>query len=439
MTLTQPTQPSRRTVETHRAEVLALVETLPDIQLRLHEALGLTLAADVNAKLAVPPFTNSAMDGFAVRVAEVAEASPDRPVSLRVTADIPAGEVSGQPITEGTAQRIMTGALLPDGADAVVPVEDTDHGAGAADLPPTVLIYAPAQPGQNIRRAGENTQVDEVIMTQGQTLDAAGLAAAASVGYGSLRVYERPRVTVIATGSELTAPGIAPKPGCIPDSNGVMLAGLVLEFGAQVAQLLRVDDDPEQFRSLLGDVVGESDLIITAGGVSAGAFEVVKTGSLDSDMTFVKVAMQPGKPQGFGLLRSLRDRAGGREVLLLALPGNPIGAYVSFHTFVRPLLAKLAGADPDAAPRTGKAIAAVGWRAPAGRRQHVPVKITAGAPGELPSVTPTHLLGSGSHLIATLHTANGLAVVGEDLDGVAPGDEVGLLYTTPTACGGVGL
>ncbi len=226
--------------EAYIAELLAALEPLPAVVLPLAEAHGLVLAEDAIAALPVPPWTNSAMDGYAVRAADAAGAGLS-PAVLPVGGDVPAGAVPA-PLEPGTAQRIMTGAMLPEGADAVVRVEDTDQEPGPRPLPERVEIRVAPRPGFNVRRAGEDVGVGDPVLGAGAVLSAAALSALASTGAGSVRAVPRARVAVVSTGAELVDPGAAPPAGSIPDSNSVLLSGLVVEHGAALASVTRSAD-----------------------------------------------------------------------------------------------------------------------------------------------------------------------------------------------------
>ena len=472
--------------EAYIAELLAALEPLPAVVLPLAEAHGLVLAEDAPAALPVPPWTNSAMDGYAVRAADAAGAGLS-PVVLPVGGDVPAGAVPA-PLEPGTAQRIMTGAMLPEGADAVVRVEDTDQEPGPRPLPERVEIRTAPRPGLNVRRAGENVGVGDPVLGAGAVLSAAALSALASTGAGSVRAVPRARVAVVSTGAELVDPGAALPAGSIPDSNSVLLSGLVVEHGAALASVTRSADTAASLAGALTAAAASADLIVTSGGVSAGAFDPLTMlaedrAALDQDraagaairLRFARVAMQPGKPQGHGTVRA----DDGREVPLIMLPGNPVSVLVSFRTIVAPALARLMGHDgvggtggasgsgggPGAGPlpRAGtrppvRARAAEAWKTAGERRQYIPVRfvpapVGAAAPGAAtaetaprPSdgavgpaywVAPTHRLGSGSHLVASLPAAQALAVVAAGTPAVGVGDEVRLIaLSRPAGPGG---
>lgn len=433
-------------LEDYVSQVLEPLSPLKDDRLELRRAHRRVLAEDVTAAVPVPPWTNSAMDGYAVRAKDTTGACPQTPVVLPVSGDVPAG-AAPRPLAEGTAQRIMTGAMLPEGADAVVKVEDTDQAPGPHPLPERVEIRAAVAPGLSVRRAGEDVAAGDPVMAAGTRLSAAAISALASVGLGSVLVRPQVRVAVVSTGAELRDAGQALEPGTIPDSNSLLLAGLVAEQGAVCTSVARSGDTAEALAEVLQQAASGADLIVTSGGVSAGAFDPLtmlakaqRSEQAPVHLDFVKVAMQPGKPQGHGWV--LADD--GRRVPIICLPGNPVSVLVSFTTIVAPALARLAGQDaaggteplPDRPVLTARA--AMGWRTPPGRRQHVPVRFTEAPTGSgvrsdvddgagLPWVTPTHRLGSGSHLVASLPAAQALAVVAAEVEAVEIGDELPLI------------
>lgn len=385
--------PALTPVPDHQARIAALV-TPTQVESRvLDDCLGLALADDLGSPIPLPPFDNSAMDGYAVRSVDLAEASEEQPVVLPVSADVPAGRIDNPPLQPGTAHRIMTGAQVPPGADAVIPVERTDGGTEQ------VRVHASVQPGAHVRRAGEDVHVDDVVLPAGTSLGAPQLGIAAAVGAARLRVHRPVRVLVLSTGSELVEPGTALRPGQIYESNGLMLAAAVREAGGE-AQLLRfVADDVTAFHAALEPHLDGTDLIITSGGVSAGAYEVVKDALTGEGVEFTKVAMQPGMPQGAGRYRG--------RVPVVTLPGNPVSAMVSFEVFVRPALRRAAG-HRTTCRTIREATLTEELSAPAGKRQFRRARFDS-ATG---TVTPHG--GTGSHLLAALAGANCLLEIPEE-------------------------
>ena len=391
---------------------------------RLADAAGRTLAASVDALLASPPFDNSAMDGFAVRWADVASATSEAPAILHVVADHAAG-ASGvheaAPLGPGEAARIMTGAPIPLGADTIVPVERTDGGRADATVGGAhrVRVLSAPDRGRHIRRAGEDLQVGDRLLEAGTLLGPRQIAGAATAGHAALPVARMPRVSVVATGSELAEPGVTLAPGSIPDSNSLLLAGLVREAGCEVAEVVRMPDDAAMLHAWL-DAREPTDAVVFSGGVSVGAYDVVRRVlSGLGTVEFVRVAMQPGSPQAFGRL------ADGTPVF--GLPGNPVAAAVSFEVFVRPALLALQG-RADVQRRRIPATVASGWSSPAGRLQVMPVSFdTPSRADEPPLVRPATDGGAGSHLSGGLATADGFALVPEHVERVAAGDIVDVL------------
>ena len=390
-----------RSVEEHRRVVAGLINPRPPVSLPLADALGLVLADDVVAPLSLPGFDNSAMDGYAVLATDVAPAGENTPVRLPVAEDIPAGRTDIPTLAAGTAHRIMTGAPLPAGATAVVPVEATD---GATD---TVTIRSASREGQHIRRAGEDVTAGTTVLRAGQVVTPAALGLAAALGLGELTVVPRQRVLVVSTGTELVGPGVPLQPGQIYESNGVMLAAAVRDAGADVAASPMTGDDVDAFRETLRGHAADADLILTTGGVSAGAYEVVKDALGGSgDVEFVKVAMQPGMPQGAGTLDG---------VPVVTLPGNPVSALVSFEVFVRPAL-RVAMGRPDAERPRREAVLTEDLISPRGKRQF--------RRGVLDGDAVTSYGPPASHHLRWLASANCLLELGEDVDSVNAGTRV---------------
>ncbi|GAB4594007.1 molybdopterin molybdotransferase MoeA [Mycobacterium avium subsp. hominissuis] len=391
-----------RSVAEHQRVVTGLIRARPPVSVPLAQAQGLVLAEDVVAGLALPVFDNSAMDGYAVRAEDIAGATPERPVVLPVAEDIPAGRTDELTLQPGTAHRIMTGAPVPAGATAVVPVEDTDGGVDV------VSIRAPREPGKHIRRAGEDVSPGTTVLRRGQAVTPAVLGLAAALGIAELSVIPRQRVLVISTGSELVAPGAALRPGQIYESNSIMLAGAVRDAGAELVAVATAEDEVAQFSSIIDRYAAGTDLIITSGGVSAGAYEVVKDAfgrEGDQGVEFVKVAMQPGMPQGVG-------RVAGATIV--TLPGNPVSALVSFEVFIRPALRAAMGLpDPERPHRS--AVLAESLTSPRGKRQFRRAVLDDDA-GTVVSYGPP-----ASHHLRWLASANGLLDIPEDVVEVPEG------------------
>jgi molybdopterin molybdotransferase len=402
-------------VEAYRAAVLAAIIPLAPASLELAAAEGCVLAEDVTAAVALPSFDNSSMDGYAVQAADVAGAARESPATLRVTGEIAAGDTGTHRLAPGTAIRIMTGAQLPAGADAVVPVEWTDGGNAQ------VAIYQSAKPGNAVRYAGGDATAGETLLTAGTRMRPMQIAVAASAGRQAVTVRPRPRVVVLSTGDELAEPGTPLVPGRIWDSNSYMIAAAAREAGAVARRRSGLPDDPKGVLPALEEQLAHADLLITTGGVSMGGeHDVVKAALRElGTVTFRKVAMQPGMPQGFGVIGQGGAGAGAkRGVPIFTLPGNPVSAYVSFQLFVRPAIAALQGADDLALPSL-RATLTGPVRSPSGRRSYLRGVLDDG------KVQP--LSGQGSHQIASLGRANALIIVPEWETQLPAGDEVEVL------------
>jgi molybdopterin molybdotransferase len=393
-----------RTVEEHQRVVAELIAARPPVSVGLAEAEGRVLAADVAAPLSLPVFDNSAMDGYAVRAEDVIGADERNPVKLPVAEDIPAGRADPLTLAPGTAHRIMTGAPLPAGATAVVPVELTDGGTE------TVEIRATPTGGQHVRRAGEDVTAGTTVLRTGQVVTPAALGLAAALGLGSLTVLPRQRVLVMSTGSELVSAGTELKPGQIYESNAIMLAAAVREAGGEVVATPTSSDEVAQFSAVLEGYAGQADLIITSGGVSAGAYEVVKDAFGGGAVEFVKVAMQPGMPQGAG-------RISGTPIV--TLPGNPVSALVSFEVFLRPALRAAMGLPHAQRPRRS-AVLTEGLTSPKGKRQFRRGVYDAET-GTVTTYGPP-----ASHHLRWLASANCLLEIAEDVTEMAAGEQVQL-------------
>ncbi|MCU0265591.1 MAG: molybdopterin molybdotransferase MoeA [Actinomycetia bacterium] len=396
-----------KSVDAHLADVLHDVRALSSLDLQLLDAHGCILAEDVVAPWDLPQFDNSSMDGYAVLAADLAGASEQAPVALPVLGDIPAGRPAAIAVQPGTAMRVMTGAPMPAGADAVVPVEWTDGGVA------TVQVTRAPEPGGFVRRTGDDVRAGQTVLATGARLGPAQVGLLAAVGRDRVVVRPKPRLVVLSTGSELVEPGLPLGPGQISESNSYMLAAAAREAGAVAYRVGIVPDDPRRLLDAIEDQLIRADLVVTTGGVSAGAFDVVKEvlGRLGT-VAFDRVAMQPGMPQGFGTV-------GPDGTPIFTLPGNPVSAFVSFEVFVRPVVRRMLGVEPLHRP-TVRALLLEGLRSPEGKRQF--------ARGWLSVENGRYVVrpagAQGSHLVNDLAHANCLVVVPEEVTEVPAGGTV---------------
>lgn len=421
------------TVAEHLDDILDHLHPLDPIELQLLEAQGCVLVEDVTVPTALPPFDNSSMDGYAVRTADIAAATEDYPAVLTVIGDIAAGSETAPAVAPGEAARIMTGAPLPPGAQAVVPVEWTDGGLGQGPVTAMpahseapegasgrVRVYRPATAGQHVRPRGCDARAGELALGAGTLLGAPQIGLLAALGRATVRVRPRPRVVVLSTGSELVQPGQEAGPGRIHDSNSFQLTAAARDAGAIAFRVGAVADDAGTLRATVEDQLSRADIVVTSGGVSVGAYDVVKEAMREVD--FRKLAMQPGKPQGFG-------RVGPDRVPFIALPGNPVSSYVSFELFVRPAIRTLMGTGPVHRPIVRARCPEGVESSPRGRRQFLRGWYEPpGMDAETGLVTPVG--GAGSHLIKALAHANALIVVPEETTEVAAGAEVDVVLLT---------
>jgi len=394
-------------VEDHLAEILGTITPLAPAEAGLGDAGGLVLAEDVSAASPLPSFDNSGMDGYAVRVADVAAATEQDPVTLPVTAEVAAGDTGAYTLRPGTAIKIMTGAMLPHHAEAVVPVEWTDGGSTQ------VRIRAGAEYGQAVRLTGEDAKAGQVLVAAGTRLRPMHVAVIAAAGRGSVLVRPRPRVMVLSTGNELAEPGTPVVPGRIWDSNSFMLAAAAREAGCLARRQVALPDHPDELLPAIEDQLARADLMITTGGVSMGGEHDVVKAALQrlGTVRFRKVAMQPGMPQGFGTIA---------RVPIFTLPGNPVSAYVSFQVFARPAIGALQGDDGLGLEQIRAELTGP-LRSPAGRRSFLRGVLdrTRGL------IAP--LTGQGSHQVATLGQANALIIVPERVTEMSEGDTAEVL------------
>ncbi|OEV12326.1 gephyrin-like molybdotransferase Glp [Streptomyces nanshensis] len=425
-------------VEEHLDDILSSIRPLEPIELQLLDAQGCVLVEDVTVPVSLPPFDNSSMDGYAVRAADVEGASAEFPAVLTVIGDVAAGEGDLPVVERGQAARIMTGAALPPGAEAVVPVEWTDGGLGggpvetmsARSLDPAgargeVRVHRPVEPGRHVRPRGSDVRAGAVALSAGTVLGPPQVGLLAAIGRGSVTVRPRPRVVVVSTGSELIQPGEQLGSGQIYDSNSFVLTAAARDAGAISYRVGAVADDADTLRAAVEDQLIRADMLVTSGGVSVGAYDVVKEvlSQLDGgsgSVEFRRLAMQPGKPQGFGLI-------GPDRTPVLALPGNPVSAYVSFELFVRPAVRVLMGsASVRREPVRARLESDGALTSPEGKRQFLRGSYLPPQPGQSAGVVRP-VGGASSHLIAALAQANALIDVPEKTTRVTPGEEVTVL------------
>jgi molybdopterin molybdotransferase len=403
-------------LEEAQAEVLAACRPRPAVEVDLAGALGLVLAGPVRAAEAVPPFRNTAMDGYAVRAADVASASREVPARLKVVGTVPAGRPADRPVGPGEALRIMTGALFPEGADAVAIVENTKS---AGD---TVEIFAPARPGEHIREAGEDVQAGQELFAAGTVLGPGHLGVLSSVGSDKVTAFPAPVVGVVSTGDELVEGAGRLRPGQIRDSNRRTLLSLLRRDGFVAVDLGIARDDETEIEGVLTEGVTRCDALITSGGVSMGDFDYVKV-VLDriGRMRWMQVAIRPAKPFAFGVV-------GGTPVF--GLPGNPVSSMVSYEVLARPGMRRMSG-RPDADLHRQPVLAVVdgpGWRGGGdGRTSFVRVRTRFDGAGRLHAESTG---GQGSHQLFAMALADGLAVTPPGVD-VNEGDNIGVLLLSP--------
>ncbi len=385
-----------------QAEVLGALNTLPAALVAIGDALGLVPANPIVAPHSVPPFTNSAMDGFAVRAEDVDSA----PVDLTVLEDVPAGRVATQRVVVGTAIKIMTGAPIPEGADAVVRVEDTSQSGEIV----TIKVGVPR--GTSVRSAGGDVEAGTEVITTGIRLTPAHIGVLANLGIAQVAVHRRPRVALASTGDELVpVDGPALGPGQIRDSNRPMLAAMLTELGVEVVDLGRIPDEAALLRTAIARGVEEADVIVTSGGVSMGEYDLVKQvlGEL-GNIEFWQVAMQPAKPFAFG-------KIGGKP--LFGLPGNPVSSFVAFEQFVRPGLLKMMGARSLFRPRVQGRTRV---RLATDPEKTVFVRVRTTTEGEVRWSEPSG--GQSSNVLSAVIAGDAFAVVPEGVGEVEAGEPV---------------
>ncbi len=404
------------TVTEALAKILGLVHVLEPIKLPLLASLGRILAEPVIAQESLPPFANSAMDGYAVISADIAAATPAQPISLRVVGDIPAGVWPDFSLTPGNAARIMTGAPLPPGADAIVPVEDTDETWRDRDrpLPAVIQIKRAVAAGDYIRHIGDDIQAGELILQPGRRLRPQEIGVLASLGIGQVHVIRPARVAILSTGDELLEVDQPLQPGKIRNSNSYALAAQVSACGATPVPLGIAGDTEAAVRARLETGLAAGvDLFVSSAGVSVGAYDVVKAVlEAEGQMEFWRVRMRPGKPLAFG-------RYAG--VPYLGLPGNPVSALVSFERFVRPAILKMMGEStlerPQLRVKLQEALHSDG------RESYLRAIVWREGNDYLATTTG----GQGSHIQSSLVKANALVIVPEGVTETLPGQSLSAL------------
>lgn len=406
-------------IEEHLRDVVSYCQPRKTIPLPIADAVGMVLAEDAVAQLAVPPFSNSAMDGYLVNKSDLVG---EGPWTLPVSGDTPAGSTP-QPVPAGTAQRIMTGAPVIDDAEVtVIPVEDTNIAPGPVPLPEEITVESYNSRRDHIRRRGTNIQPGEITATARTIIDAGTTAALISTGISKVEVFAPPRIAVISTGDELVSPDADLQTGQLPDSNTPMIAQLCAEHipHSPNPTIAHCADDAEAFAELLDRLSGGHDLIITTGGVSVGAFDVTRDAGIKRDIWFGPINMKPGKPQGVGKWN---------DSVLLCLPGNPVAAWVSFQLFCKPAIDALRGLSQPRSVFDRPFVDAVAGAdfpipRPFGRNVAVPIRMSFSDKGAV--ATPYSGTTLGSHFVGSLVGLDGLCLINQE-DQLHTGETVRVL------------
>jgi molybdopterin molybdotransferase len=392
-------------VEEAREKVLSQIHPLAPLQLPLMEAFGCVSAEDIVATRDLPEFASSAMDGFAVRASDLANASPTHPLELKIVGRAMIGRLPETTVGGGEAVRIATGAPVPGGADTIVPIENAEV------MGETVRLLDSPVPGRHVRPAGEDVREGEILVPTGKRLGPPELGLLANAGFPHPLVHPRPRVVVLSTGDELVPPTTAPEYGQIRDSNAYTIFGAIREVGATPTLAGIVRDDVDQLKETVLSYLIQADAFVSSGGVSVGERDVVKAAFFRrGELDFFKVAMQPGMPQGFG-------RIEGKPYF--GLPGNPVSVFVSFEMFIRPALLKMMGRTQLFRPEVAATLTG-DVTGPRGKTQFARVNVTRTVEGW--SAHPTG--DRGSNLISTVARANGLAVIPAGTETARAGDRV---------------
>ena len=386
--------------------ILEKLQPLEPEKIPLLNAVGAVLQEDIYAKRDNPPADNSAMDGYALRFEDIASLDQKNPPSLKVVEDIPAGQKPSKSIHTGEASRIMTGALVPDGADTVVMVEDTEKKNGS------VLILKPQKKGSHVRKQGEDFNKGALLLSKGNLITSSNIPIIATAGCAKLSVNRRPVVAILSTGDELVDLDAKAEDHQIINSNTYLLASQVLESGAQPMVLGIVRDRKDDIKEKLKSA-DKADIIITSGGVSVGDYDFVKDAiqDLGSEIVFWKIAMKPGKPLTFSMLNKRP---------LFGLPGNPVSSFVSFEQFVRPAILKMSG-HTDLLRKTIRATLTEDIKKKNDGRRHF---LRSNLTYQNGSYSVTVLSGQGSNMLASLASANSLLIIPESETELKSGQQV---------------
>jgi molybdopterin molybdotransferase len=400
-------------VEEARSRILSHFEPVGTETLPLAECARRVLAADIAAQNNLPSFDNSSMDGFAVLASDLKDASTASPRTLNVVADIPAGTSPEVTLVTGQAARIMTGAPMPKGADAVIPVEDTDfdHRVPGAPAPKTVSVYKTVKEGDYVRARGTDVRTGQAVLKSGHKLRPQDLGLLAMLGVAEVPVYARPRVALLSSGDELIPVDAPLRPGKIRDSNTYTLAALIDEAGAEDIRLGIAADRRNSVEALLINAAGQKvDLILSSAGVSVGAFDFIKdVVEAQGELTFWRVNMRPGKPLAFGRFK---------DIPFIGLPGNPVSAFVGFEVFVRPALERLSGLETVSRPRVRVRLAEN--IASDGRESYLRAHVR-----EESGILSANLAGhQGSGNLLSIVQANALLIIPAGVKSLAAGMEV---------------
>lgn len=410
-------------VEDAREKILGTVSKTEEVTIPVTDSLGLVLSGNVESSINIPPYDNSAMDGYAIRAEDVTKASSENPIVLNVIETIAAGQLPQEDIRESTAARIMTGAPIPNGSNAVVPFEDTTESEtffkGGTDK---IGICVAVRENSDIRRAGGDVSLGQKVLTQGTTISSSVIAVLSSLGQDKVSVYRSPVISIISTGDELLEPGNKPEPGKIFDSNTNGLIAAVIEAGGVPKTYGIVKDNLDALDRILEDAA-QSDLVITSAGVSKGDYDVVKTAlSNRGVLNFWSIRMRPAKPLAFGTLRRSESN---KTTPLIGLPGNPVSSLVAFEQFCRPAIRKMLGKKFSNRPII-KAYLTDTIRNYDGRRVYARVTVERNEEGYLATTTGSQ----ESNVLTSMALADGLAICPENVESRNPGDIVEVVMTS---------